>query len=127
MNDFKKIRKLPEYSKIRSLDLSVIHHRSRKWLGESLENFNFPNVVITHHAPSINSVSEEYRNDLTASAYASNMEGFIKKYGPKLWLHGHLHTSSDYQIEQWRVVCNPRGHKGENNPHFTNEKIIHLN
>jgi hypothetical protein len=27
-----------------------------------------------------------------------------------LWVHGHMHESSDYQIGQCRVVCNPCGY-----------------
>jgi Icc-related predicted phosphoesterase len=39
-----------------------------------------------------------------------------------LWIHGHIHTSSDYVIGGTRVVANPRGypHKngGQENPSF---------
>jgi Icc-related predicted phosphoesterase len=27
-----------------------------------------------------------------------------------LWVHGHVHSQSDYMIGRTRVVCNARGH-----------------
>ena len=27
-----------------------------------------------------------------------------------LWVHGHLHDSSNYEINGTRVLCNPRGY-----------------
>ena len=44
------------------------------------------------------------------AAYASNLEALIEARGPALWVHGHIHTSSDYRIGATRVVCNPRGY-----------------
>lgn len=126
MNDFKKIRRLPNYSKLRPMDASAIHRRSLKWLGNSLDASTGHNVVVTHHAPSLRSVAEHYKNDIITAGYASDLEWFINQHKPVLWLHGHLHSSSDYQIAGCRVVCNPRGYKGEFNPEFEPEKIIEV-
>ena len=126
MTDFKKIRKLPGYSKLRALDVSIIHAKSRKWLAESLERSDGPNVVITHHAPSLNSAPEKFKDDIITSAYASDMEEFIEEFQPDIWLHGHMHNSSDYFIGSCRVVCNPRGYKGEFNPDFKHEMLIEV-
>ena len=48
------------------------------------------------------------------------MEYFIKNHPNILyWAHGHVHESSDYMIEQCRVVANPRGYNhSELNPNF---------
>jgi len=126
MTDFKKIRRFPGYSKLRAIDVSMIHNKSLKWLANSLANSGGANVVVTHHAPSIKSVLERYKTDIITSAYASNLEDFITEFNPDLWLHGHVHNSSDYKIGGCRVVCNPRGYKGEFNPDFENKKIIRI-
>lgn len=126
MTDFKKIRKLPGYSKLRALDVSLIHRRSRKWLAESLNNSSRYNVVVTHHAPSLKSVLEKDKADIITSAYVSDMEDFINEHKPAVWLHGHMHNSSDYLIGNCRVVCNPRGYKGGFNPDFKQEKLIEV-
>jgi len=126
MTDFRKIRKLPGYSKLRALDVSLIHQKSRKWLGESLTHSTGQNVVVTHHAPSLQSAPDQYKEDIVTSAYASNMESFIAEYKPDIWLHGHMHNSSDYMVGACRVVCNPRGYKGEFNENFEHEMLIEV-
>lgn len=70
-------------------------------------------VVVGHHAPSNRSVSSEYYGDNTNCAYATELSSFIAdKPLIKLWVHGHMHSSSDYVIGKTRVVCNPRGYHG---------------
>ncbi|MCW9018627.1 MAG: metallophosphoesterase, partial [Kangiellaceae bacterium] len=127
MNDYKKIRRLPNFAKMRSIDFAVIHKESKKWLEGKLENLQGQrNVVITHHAPSIQSVAQAHHEDITTAAYASNLENLIKHYKPSLWLHGHIHTSSDYLIDNCRVVCNPRGYPGELNPKYGPTYLIEI-
>jgi len=88
--------------------------KSLKWLKDSLiTSKTKKNIVVTHHAPSIKSVSEEHKNDLISAAFASNLEKFIKDLKPDLWLHGHIHEFSDYYIEKTRVICNPKGYPDE--------------
>ncbi|MBU6951501.1 metallophosphoesterase [Hahella sp. HN01] len=123
MSDFRKIRREPGYSKVRSLDLAVIHSRSLHWLKGAFAHCDETHptsrrVVVTHHAPSSQSLPLRRKNDIISSAYASNLEPVIESLQPNLWIHGHLHNSSDYQIGTTRVVCNPRGYPGERNLDF---------
>lgn len=119
MTDYKKIKRSPQYSKVRSIDLAVINKHSTVWLAEELEKHsNETNIVVTHHGPSITSVPEWLRDDQITPAYVSDMVGFIEKYKPQYWLHGHLHNSSDYVVDKCRVLCNPKGYPGEENPSF---------
>lgn len=75
MNDYRKIRRDPSYSKLRTIDTYKIHQISKLWLQESLaESTGYHNIVITHHAPSIKSVPDVYKTDPATSAYASNLE-----------------------------------------------------
>ena len=70
-------------------------------------------VVITHHAPSSQSIDKDYLlHSETAAAFASNLENFILDHpNIKLWCHGHIHLFKDYQIGACRIVCNPRGYE----------------
>lgn len=114
MNDYQLIRKDPSYSRLRSIDIHVIHNESIKWLEKSLGKRNSKtNVVITHHVPRINSINEKYRNDLISAGYASNLECFIQRTKPDLWIHGHVNEAFDYCIGQTRIICNPKGYPGE--------------
>ena len=68
-------------------------------------------VVVTHHAPSPKSIGQRYVNDDTNASYANNLEEFILEHpNIKLWVHGHIHSCSDYKIGECRVVCNPMGY-----------------
>jgi len=127
MNDYRKIKKLPNYSKIRSIDVARIHGESKAWLAKELEaRKSQKNVVVTHHGPSLKSVSPEFQNDLSTAAYVSRLEGFIEKYTPSYWLHGHMHNSSDYFIGDCRIICNPRGYAGEENPEFMPNSVFEI-
>ena len=111
MNDYKKIRRVPSYSKLRSIDTYRIHNQSVKWLCKELENDSHKTtVVVTHHAPSIKSAPEKYKQDPISSAYVSNLEHIINKYQPKLWIHGHIHEPKNYNIGGTEIICNPHGY-----------------
>lgn len=76
-------------------------------------------VVITHHSPSFQSVTEHFRGDKLNPAYHTSLENLILDMNPKYWFHGHIHQSVDYMIGDTRVMTNPRGYEG----HFLNENF----
>ena len=117
MNDYRLIRLSKTYKKLLPKDTRVWHHRSIQRLSEFLNGGNpGRSVVVTHHAPSLMSIADRYRNDPVTPAFASNMDDFILKHQPVLWVHGHTHESFDYRIGKTRVVCNPRRYVPEINP-----------
>ena len=110
MNDYQLIRLASErYRKLRPEDTAKLHAEQRSWLAKKLdEPFEGPTVVVTHMAPSRQSVAPEYASDPVSAAFASCIDELVIK--AKLWVHGHTHTSFDYQIGQCRVVANPLGY-----------------
>lgn len=127
MNDYKMIRRDPTYSKLRSVDTYVIHKASMKWLEESLASTaTQKNVVVTHHAPSIQSIPSEQRESVISSAYASNLEPFIQKYSPAYWIHGHIHVQARYIVGNTTVLCNPHGYIDEPYNGFDRNLIIEI-
>lgn len=71
-------------------------------------------VVITHHAPSYQSIPEHYRLDNLSFAYSSNLEDLIEmSENLEYWFHGHTHTPFDYKIGNTSIICNPRGYFGQ--------------
>ncbi|BDD06296.1 metallophosphoesterase [Aureibacter tunicatorum] len=127
MNDYKKIRVDPSYSRLRSIDTFRIHSKSMIWLRESLEcNIDKTNIVVTHHAPSIKSIPEEYKNDSVSSAYASNLEDFIHEFEPRFWIHGHIHQPMNYKIGNTEIICNPHGYIDEAYNGFEKELILEI-
>ena len=119
MNDYKVIRIGSNYRKMNPDDTLGFHKKSKLFLQQKLEQFkNTKTWVLTHHAPSYQSVHPKYRNSGIANgAYVSDLDDLILN-NPiiKCWSHGHTHTSFDYKIGDCRVVCNPRGYyNGYNN------------
>ena len=77
---------------------------------------NKPIIIVTHHAPSPYSISEEYAGSMLNAAFASNLNEFIIEHPQiRLWAHGHTHSPCDYILGETRVVCCPFGYNNENN------------
>lgn len=119
MRDYKKIRRSPTYSKLRSIDTATTHAKSLAWLRLQLAiHAGETNIIVSHHAPSIRSIPPHKRDEKTVPAYASDLEAVITETSPKFWLHGHTHNSSNYHVGNCQVLSNPRGYPGEFNPEF---------
>lgn len=128
LNDFSVIQEGDSTFSVQ--DSITLHNESVWWLDMKLkrESFDGDTVVVTHHAPSWGSVMPWYQKDLLSACFASKLEqlmGFSK-----LWIHGHTHSSLDYQESGTRVLCNPRGYTRypgeEENRHFNNELIVEV-
>lgn len=91
-------------------DALARHKTSREWLEMKLskETFEGKTVVVTHHAPSKQSIPKQYTNDELTPCFSSALERIVEQ--ADYWIHGHMHESFDYQIKRCRVMCNPRGY-----------------
>jgi predicted phosphodiesterase len=119
MTDFRRIRVEPSYRKFRPVDARILHARSIGWLEEQVRGAAGRRmVVVTHHAPSPRSLAASFRDDPLSAAYASDLEPLVTETGAALWIHGHLHRHSDYQVGSTRVVANPRGYPDEKDSGF---------
>ncbi|UFZ08661.1 hypothetical protein LQG66_03520 [Bradyrhizobium ontarionense] len=70
-------------------------------------------------------VANNYRNDRVTAAFASDLTELILATQPALWVHGHIHTPSDYRIGSTRVICNPHGY-GRENPAFDPALVVEV-
>ena len=107
LNDF---RLIGERDKVLSPERSIeLHEASLAWLSAKLkEDFIGETVVVTHHLPSMQSVSDRYKNSILSACFASNLDALFGRSA--LWIHGHTHDSKDYVQNGTRVLCNPRGY-----------------
>jgi len=126
MNDYKRIRNSAlGYRRFTPADSRYLHLFSINALKEFFATHDgADSVIVTHHAPSIESLPEEQRGEWISCAYASQLEELIAKYQPHLWIHGHIHHSQDYWIGRTRVVANPRGYPDQPNPDFQPDLVI---
>ena len=127
MNDYRLIRLSQTYRRLSPKDTRMWHFRSVQKLTEFLEDCDpVHSIVVTHNAPSIQSIVDRFRNDALTPAFASNLEGLILEHRPLLWVHGHTHQSFDYHIGTTRVICNPRGYSAADNPEFLSDLMIEI-
>lgn len=116
MTDFRIIRNDElGFTKLRPAHTAHRHQRTVSYLKTVLADRKDNKVVVVgHHAPTLNSIHERYRNDqLMNGGYASDLSELILDHPQiKLWTHGHMHDPFDYMVGTTRVVCNPRGYAG---------------
>jgi len=124
MNDYKLIRQSPMFRKSRTADMKRIHDQTILSMKSSID-VTQRNVIITHHAPHVNSIYSQFHDDDVAPAYASDLTEVIKKLNPELWIHGHTHKKSDYFIGKTRIISNPKGYPDEEN-NFVDDFILEI-
>ena len=83
------------------------------WLSAALSTpFDGPTVVVTHFAPSLRSADPRYGQVPGTAGFCNALDHLLPQ--AQLWLHGHLHCPSDYQVGGCRVVANPLGYAHKN-------------
>jgi Icc-related predicted phosphoesterase len=128
MNDFRIIKKtrlsaktgLPKTDRFSPNDAYARFLNSVEFIKQ---NLNDNTVVITHQAPSEKSIAPEFTGNIMNGAYFSNLETLVDQ--AKVWVHGHVHVTFDYQLGDGRVICNPRGYvEHEVNSDFNPAKVV---
>jgi hypothetical protein len=128
MNDFRVIRNDElGYTKLRPSHVAERHRKTVGYIKQIVDaNRDNKCVVVGHHAPSFQSIAEQYKHDtLMNGGYASDLSEFIlDRPQIKLWTHGHMHQTFDYMIGETRVVCNPRGYESHGEVSGWNPDIL---
>lgn len=119
------------------------HKATRRFLRDALEKpvpGVHTTVVVTHHAPSPQSLEHGSVTSVGDCCYASDLanllvgdDGVALPTAPDLWIHGHIHSGRDYEIGATRILANPRGYRNDikhwaergqrENPDF-NERLV---
>ena len=129
LNDFRAIQEgsRVHFSPIHSVEL---HNKSKAFLLEKLQtHFDGKTVVVTHHLPSKQSVSERFEKNLLSACFASDLADELLSKRVPLWIHGHTHDGFDYVENGTRVVCNPRGYvtySGQENFDFSPALVVEI-
>nr|WP_250807426.1 metallophosphoesterase [Neorhizobium tomejilense] len=98
-------------------DAVELHQASRSKLEHLVEQAdrNLPLVVVSHHAPHPDCLTEAMRNTWSAGNSASDLSPILDGDRIALWVHGHLHHSVNIvRGRATRILCNPAG------PRFSN-------
>lgn len=125
----------PHMRKFISEDTIKEHIKSKQYITEAVEwskNQGLKTVVVVHHGVTHQSIPDEFRGDGLNMFFVSEMTLDLMDMDPDLVIHGHIHQTLDYlldntkQICQTRVVCNPRGYVGHENTGFNDSLIIEV-
>ena len=116
LNDFSQIRGFKDYFPNSNIEFISKCMRAN------------PDIVVSHHLPHEDSVASDFKSEPTNCFYvADNAIEVLDSVQPELWIHGHTHSSCDYEIDCTRVICNPFGYHGyEKNLGFELNKVIEL-
>jgi Icc-related predicted phosphoesterase len=118
MNDFRLINYSVEGFQRFTPATSIREHRKALEFLDKHSKSHSKIVVLTHHAPSYQSIHSNYRQpryEPMNYGYYSNLEEFIlARPQIKLWTHGHVHNNHNYQIGDTRIICSPHGYGKEN-------------
>jgi Icc-related predicted phosphoesterase len=116
INDFKLIPKFESW----------VYAENKATVKFLHDEVNENDVVVTHYLPSQRSVSVAWRGSVINPFFVCDMDRFIQVVQPKLWLHGHTHTSCNYEIGKTRIVCNPFGYPDDLNEQYNPKLVIEV-
>ena len=106
------LKETNDFERIKNIKPDVMRHlffQSKNYIFDQLDD-NRKQIVVTHYAPCELSSLEIYKNDPIRTLFFSEMGNDIAYSNIKYWIHGHMHNSSDYMINQTNILCNPRGY-----------------
>jgi Icc-related predicted phosphoesterase len=87
------------------------HQQDLDWLNSNIQEGD---IVITHHLPSLLLIHPKYAGSMISSGFATDLNEYISRLKPLIWICGHTHTPFDIIYDRTRLVVNPVGYPGEN-------------
>lgn len=121
LNDHSLINK--EMGGISAKELYNLHKQTMEYFEEEVDSNT---VVITHHLPSFQTIPIRYRITSSNNYYfTSNLDEFILRKQPKLWIAGHTHDFTKVKIGKTRIIVNPIGYTDETSS-FREDLIVEL-
>ncbi len=111
---------------ITGADEARLHRRTRRVIEAATGQSGPPLVMVTHHAPHPLCLPEAHRTGWAAGNAASDLSPLTDSGRIALWVHGHVHTTTDLiQPGGTRIVCNPAG-PGFINPAFRDDWVVEV-
>lgn len=78
-----------------------------------LDNCRKGDFVVTHHLPMMRCVHPNWGRAATNMFYVGDADEVLVTKEPAFWVHGHTHEKMDNKHFETRVICNPRGYRGQ--------------
>lgn len=130
MNDFTMIR--PENISYTDTDVQKFallravteeNRQAKEFLASVMSQAD---VVVTHHAPTTESLTPSRRGSVLDRFYYCDMSRTMlySEPAPQVWFHGHTHTLNDYMCGVTRVISNTLGYVPDHVVHGFNPNLM---
>ena len=116
-------RAINDFSLIAGAD-PEIYDENRRSVAFLADQVREGDVVVTHHLPSEKSVHSRFVGSPLNVFFICDVEALILDRRPRLWVHGHTHSSVDLRVGETRIVCNPFGYVGHETNHAFREDLV---
>lgn len=120
INDFAGYIKHDDGSNFTTVDSVFEHKKSLDFIKRELSAADADNktaIVVTHHAPSLQSVDPKYQkppyNEYNC-CFVTDLDPIIEHFQPLYWIHGHVHDYFNYNVGKTQIIANPFGYPHEN-------------
>ncbi|WP_043765386.1 metallophosphoesterase [Algiphilus aromaticivorans] len=123
MNDFCLIQKQGRV--LTSLHTKETFTTSADWLDRQIASADRPVLVVTHHAPTLATMSPYFKEQISNAAFHSNAQHLLRA-PVRMWIHGHTHYNADALVNGVRVTSNQWGYPDENMLGFRRDGVFIL-
>lgn len=111
--DFKKIYNGTHY--ILPEEMIKEHNFSKKFIKKSISESQHEKIVVaTHFGIAYESINPRHAGDKLNPYFASDLSEYIKNLEkPMIWVYGHTHHKTSFELGNVKVFSNPLGYPGE--------------
>jgi len=104
------------------------HDKCFTFIKTEVENSNAEHIiVVTHHVPSFQLSSPDFKNSRNNGAFTVELSDYIETNPVEYWIYGHSHRNIDKIIGNTRCITNQLGYVSHNEHlTFNPEKIIEI-
>jgi 3',5'-cyclic AMP phosphodiesterase CpdA len=96
------------------------------WLAKAIQSSPSPAVVVTHHPPTMATISPFWEGKLSAAAFHNDFDALMQP-PVRAWIHGHTHYSVERIVNNVLVTSNQRGYPREKLQRFRWDYQIEVN
>ncbi|WP_295732250.1 metallophosphoesterase [uncultured Muribaculum sp.] len=105
------------------------HERCREFIERKVNESSAKHIIVaTHHVPSFELMSDEFKDSPINGAFTSELGDFTANSRINYWIYGHSHRNILKTIGSTRCVCNQLGYTSHGEQHsFRRDAIIEIN
>lgn len=113
VSDFKRIRN-GEY-RLSAQRFNEEHLKCRAFIERAVTESKASKIIVaTHHVPSFELMSPEFKDSSINGAFTVELRNFIQNSPINIWIYGHSHRNNDKTIGNTKCISNQLGYVFQN-------------